>query len=49
MRVLPDGGGGSQICGGVIDVRPGDEQYLLDVLDSPDPTLVVPGLVGYHP
>jgi hypothetical protein len=47
MRVLPDGGGGSQICGGVISVRPGDVQYLLELLDSLDPTFVVSGLVGY--
>jgi hypothetical protein len=37
LRLLPDGGGGSPICGDVVSVRPGDEQYLLEVLDSPAP------------
>ena len=47
MRVLPDGGDGHQICGGIFAIRPGHEQRLLDVLDSPDPEYVVAGLISY--
>ncbi len=47
MRVLPDGGGGSQICGGVFAVRPGDEQRLIDVLDTDDPQFIADQVIAY--
>jgi hypothetical protein len=46
-RVLPDGGGGNQICGGVFIVRPGDEQRLIDVLDTEDPKFIAHAVTAY--
>jgi hypothetical protein len=46
-RVLPDGGGGNQICGGIFIVRPGDERGLIEVLDTEDPKSIAEAVIDY--